>query len=170
MKKLSALLSVPSADLVKKVEDLREAGKKLAKDLEKTRRGQNAASVDEVLSGAGKVGGIALVAHRMEGSVNDLRAYLDRIKPKAGDAVVVLGGTTEGRVDVVVYCSPTAISKGLQAGAIAQAAAKVLGGGGGGKPDSAQAGGKDPAKLPEAVAAALAAAQVVLSSKAGGAA
>jgi alanyl-tRNA synthetase len=76
----------------------------------------------------------------------------DRIKNRLGDpAVVVLGASGEGRVSLLVAATPGAVERGVKAGQIVKAAAAVVGGGGGGRDTMAQAGGRDPAKLEEAL-------------------
>jgi alanyl-tRNA synthetase len=79
----------------------------------------------------------------------------DRFRNQLGDpAVVVLGVPGEGRVSLLVAATPGAIERGVKAGAVVKAAAEVVGGGGGGRDNMAQAGGRDPEKLPEALDAA----------------
>ncbi len=78
----------------------------------------------------------------------------DRIKQRAGDAAVVLGGASEGKVALVASFSDAAIAKGLSAAEVIKAAAELVGGGGGGRENVAQAGGRDPEKLDDALAAA----------------
>jgi alanyl-tRNA synthetase len=79
----------------------------------------------------------------------------DRIKNQLGDpAVVVIGAPGEGRVSLLVAATPGAVARGVKAGAVVKAAAQAVGGGGGGRDSMAQAGGKDPEKLPDALAAA----------------
>jgi alanyl-tRNA synthetase len=76
----------------------------------------------------------------------------DRIKNRLGDpSVVVLGAPGDERVSLLVAVSPGAIERGVRAGAIVKAAAQVVGGGGGGRDSMAQAGGRDPAKLRDAL-------------------
>jgi alanyl-tRNA synthetase len=76
----------------------------------------------------------------------------DRIKNRLGDpAVVVLGAPGEGRVSLLVAATPGAVARGVKAGEIVKAAAAVVGGGGGGRDTMAQAGGRDPDKLEEAL-------------------
>jgi alanyl-tRNA synthetase len=65
-----------------------------------------------------------------------------------------LGGTAEGKVALICYVTPDLVKQGKHAGKIVGELAKICGGGGGGKPDLAQAGGKQPEKLGEALAAA----------------
>src|SRR4051794_40530213 len=79
----------------------------------------------------------------------------DKIKGKLGDpAVVVLGVPGEGRVNLLVAATPGAVERGVKAGEVVKAAAQVVGGGGGGRDTMAQAGGRDPDKLPDALRAA----------------
>ena len=76
----------------------------------------------------------------------------DKIKGQLGDpAVVVLGVPGEGKVNLLVAATPGAIERGVKAGDIVRAAAQVVGGGGGGRDNMAQAGGRDPEKLAEAL-------------------
>ncbi len=161
---LSALLSATPDELVKKVEDLRAASKKLAKDLEKAKTGTTALSVDDLVAKAERVSGVPVVCHEIEGGVNDLRNLLDRLKGKLAGGAAVLGGRGEDRADLLVHLSPQLVEKGLSASVIVQKAAPVMGGGGGGRPDTAQAGGKEPTKLPQAIAAAANAIREALSS------
>ena len=79
----------------------------------------------------------------------------DRFKNQLGDpAVVVLGAGGEGRASLLVAVTPGAIERGVKAGAVVKVAAAAVGGGGGGRDNMAQAGGRDPDKLPDALAAA----------------
>ncbi len=79
----------------------------------------------------------------------------DRLKNQLGDpAVIVLGAPGEGRASLLVAATPGAVERGVKAGAIVKAAAAAVGGGGGGRDTMAQAGGRDPDKLPDALAAA----------------
>jgi alanyl-tRNA synthetase len=79
----------------------------------------------------------------------------DRLKNQLGDpAVVVLGAPGEGRASLLVAATPGAVERGVKAGAVVKAAAAAVGGGGGGRDTMAQAGGREPEKLPDALAAA----------------
>jgi alanyl-tRNA synthetase len=92
-----------------------------------------------------------------EDAVNDLRALTDRLRDKFNAEAVVVGCVTDGRVQIVANVRPEAISRGIKAGALAKRAAEIVGGGGGGRDNLAQAGGKDPDKLPQALDAVRAA-------------
>jgi alanyl-tRNA synthetase len=101
------------------------------------------------------LGDVAVVCETV--SVSDPKALLDavdRVKGKLGDGVIVLGTALDGRVSLVVSVAPALVERGLRAGAIVKRAAEVVGGGGGGRDTLAQAGGRDPAKLDEALAVA----------------
>jgi alanyl-tRNA synthetase len=76
------------------------------------------------------------------------------VKQKHAPAVVVLGSREDGRVHLVANFDPSAVERGLDASDVVRLAAAVVGGGGGGRPTMARAGGREPEKLPEALAAA----------------
>ena len=80
-----------------------------------------------------------------------MRNQVDRLKQKAGSAVVVVGWADDGKVGLIAAVTDDLVKKGLHAGKLIGQVAKVVGGGGGGKPAMAQAGGKDPGKLTEAL-------------------
>ena len=101
------------------------------------------------------MGGVKVVA--AEAPVADQKLLLDlanRIGSSLGDSAVVLGGAEDGKVGLVVLFSDAAVERGLSAAAVVREAASLVGGGGGGRDDMAQAGGRDPSKLGEALAAA----------------
>ena len=98
----------------------------------------------------------------------DAKALLelaDRVKGRiGGDAAIVLGCAVDGRVHLVASVAPALVERGVKAGEIVKAAARVTGGGGGGRDTMAQAGGRDPERLPEAIAAARDAIEAALSA------
>jgi alanyl-tRNA synthetase len=103
-----------------------------------------------------ELGGVKVLVAATE--LADQKALLDvanRIQSSLGDPVVqLLGGGSEDKVALVALASPGAVKRGLSAAELVRAAAGVVGGGGGGRDDMAQAGGKDPAKLADALAEA----------------
>ena len=136
----------------------RRAAERLA-ELEREAKKAGAADLSkhaEELSAAGEeIGGITVVVG--PAPVADQRALLglaEQVKSRAGDAAVVLGGAGDGKVALVASFSEAAIGKGLSAAEVVQAAAALVGGGGGGRDNVAQAGGRDPDKLDDALAAA----------------
>ena len=85
------------------------------------------------------------------------------LKARLGDAAIVLGAADDGKVHFVASVAPALVARGVKAGAVVKAAAQVAGGGGGGRDTMARAGGRDPGKLDEAIAAARAAIEAALA-------
>jgi alanyl-tRNA synthetase len=86
-----------------------------------------------------------------------LLALADRVRQTLGEAAVVLGGAADGRVGIVACFAPGVVARGLSAAEVVREAAALVGGGGGGRDDVAQAGGKDPERLTDALGVARAA-------------
>ncbi|OLN32260.1 alanine--tRNA ligase [Desulfosporosinus metallidurans] len=130
--------------LVAQVKDLeREIGQLQAK------LGKNEA--EGLLKRVQEIEGIPVISAQVHVSdMEGLRQMADLLRPKLKTGVIVLGAVSEGKVNFVTVVSPTGLS-GLHAGQIIKEVAKITGGSGGGRPDMAQAGGKDPGKLGEAI-------------------
>jgi alanyl-tRNA synthetase len=112
-------------------------------------------AANKLLSDAGELGGGKLIVGEVPGGNDDtLRGVVDSIRKRTGSYGILLGSAGEGKVSLIAAVSDDLIAKGLKAGDWIREAAKVAGGGGGGRPQMAQAGGKDPAKLGEALEAA----------------
>jgi alanyl-tRNA synthetase len=115
----------------------------------------SAVNLDSLLAAVANVDGVPVLASAVQ--VPDSEALLDlvdRLKGRLGEAAIVLGSAGEGAAHLVVSLSPTVVKRGLKAGTVARNAAKIVGGGGGGRDTLAQAGGRDPAKLGQAIEAA----------------
>jgi alanyl-tRNA synthetase len=108
---------------------------------------------------AAQVDGAVVLAEVVEApDAKALMEIADRVKGKLGDsAAIVLGTAVDGRVHLVAAVTPALVERGVRAGEVVKVAAQVAGGGGGGRDTMAQAGGRDPEKLPEAIEAARAA-------------
>ena len=144
-------LSAPA--LVEKLQaDLKAKDKELAA-LQKAATG---GQVERLASEAQTVNGFALVSQSLGDGVDGetLRVLAEELAQRLKSAVVILGGTKDGKVALAVRVTKDLVGRGLNAGALVKAAAAMVGGGGGGRPDAAQAGGKDPSKLAEALAEA----------------
>jgi len=100
------------------------------------------------------VAGVKLVAREVTGLDKDgLRAVVDRERSRIKSGVVVLASPVDGKVSIVVGVTPD-LTKKVPAGQVVKQLAPIVGGGGGGRPDFAEAGGKDPSKIREMLAAA----------------
>ena len=151
---LTARLQCRPEELPARVETLQEHVKALEQQINKAAAADVAGAVDKLLADAPTVGGAALVVGQLAAGTpaDAVRAQVERIKQKAGSAFVVLGWTEdEGKVSLLAALSPDLVKKGLKAGDVVKQVAAVVGGSGGGRPEMAQAGGKDPSKLPDAI-------------------
>ena len=105
------------------------------------------------MDGVEKVKGMKLLASKVSGvDMNGLRDLGDSLKEKLGEGIVALMSDNDGKVNIVIMASDEAVKKGAHAGNIIKAVAPIVGGGGGGRPNMAQAGGKNPANIDEALA------------------
>jgi alanyl-tRNA synthetase len=93
-----------------------------------------------------------------------LMEILDHVRGRLDGAAIVLGTAVDGRVHLAAGVAPELVARGVKAGAIVKAAAAIVGGGGGGRDTVAQAGGRDPGKLDDALLAARAAIEEALQS------
>ena len=110
---------------------------------------------DHLAGAAADVGGIKVLAARSAvGQQRALQELADRVRAKLGEAAVVLGGASDGRVALVASFADAAVERGLSAAAVVREAAAVVGGGGGGRDNFAQAGGREPERLDDALVAA----------------
>jgi alanyl-tRNA synthetase len=129
--------------------------KRLRRELDEMRMKSAAGGLDSVVSQAVDVKGVKLLRHRADNlDRGQLRTLVDNLKQKAGEAVIVIASAQpEGKVAIIAGVTPGLI-KGIQAGKLVGAVAKLVGGSGGGKPDIAEAGGKDQAQIAAALEAA----------------
>ena len=110
-------------------------------------------ALGDVMDQVVDVNGIKLLATSVDGvDMNGLRDLGDSLKEKLGEGVIVLASSNEGKVNLVAMATDAAIKSGAHAGNLIKAIASKVGGGGGGRPNMAQAGGKNPAGIPDAIA------------------
>jgi len=140
------------AELPARVESLQEEIKKLQQQLKKGAAGDLQGVADNLLTEAAEIRGARVIVGQMPaGPDEQMRQQVDRLKQKAGSGVVVVGWADDGKVQLIAAVTEDLVKKGLHAGKLIGQVAKVVGGAGGGKPTMAQAGGKEPAKLTEAL-------------------
>jgi alanyl-tRNA synthetase len=140
--------------LRQELEDERRAWARLEKQL-RGGAGQGDTVAAELIAAAKEAGGVRVVAGDAgEMDADALLELSDRVKQKGAPAAVVLGARSDGRVHLVANFSDEAVAQGANAADVVKAAAAHVGGGGGGRAGMARAGGRDPAKLADALAAA----------------
>ena len=151
---LAAKFQCRPDELSTRVDALQEQLKALQAQLKRAVGAALTSVVDELISSAPEVGGAKIVVAKLpDGASNDtVRTQIDRVRQKCPSAFVVFGWSEgEGHASIIAAVTPDLVKRGLKAGDVVKQVAPVIGGGGGGKPDMAQAGGKEPAKLPEAL-------------------
>ena len=155
LKNLAQMTRSDVHQLPKRVESMQEELRALKAENEKLKDKLAKEAAGDILSQAREINGVKLLAASVEGvDMNGLRNLGDDLKEKLGDSMVVLASVLDGKVNLMATATDGAIQKGAHAGNLIKAAAACVGGGGGGRPNMAQAGGKNPAGVADAVAKA----------------
>lgn len=141
-----------TAGLVEKIENLMAEIKALKSENESLKAKAAKEALGDVMDRVCEVKGIKMLATGVAGvDMNGLRDLGDQLKTKLGEGVVVLLSEQDGRVNMVAMATDGAVKAGAHAGNLIKGIAALVGGGGGGRPNMAQAGGKNPAGIPEAI-------------------
>lgn len=153
--KAASLLKARPEEVVNRLDSVLLKVKDLEHEIAALHTDSAKAQVHELLQNVKETNGIQyLVAKVNVSDMDGLRSMADMARDHLTNGVVILGAVTNGKVNFVAMATKEAITKKMHAGNIVKEAAKVAGGGGGGRPDMAQAGGKNPDKLEEALQAA----------------
>ena len=148
----SHLQSSPG-DVFSKVEALEAELKQTNRELDQVRIEVANQAFKQKMDDVREISGVPVLSALIPNAdVDALRSLADQFRQKHPSGVVVLGTVINEKPSLIAAVTPDLISRGLKAGDLIKRVALVVGGGGGGRPDMAQAGGKDPAKLPEALA------------------
>lgn len=146
------LVKATKNDIVQKVIQHLQEEKSLQKELDEIRKAQSLSFVDDLLAKKEDLNGMTLVRGEvLQVEAGELRDLAEKILDKLQSGIVVLGTKGEDKVSFTVMISKDLVQKGLHAGKLIKEVAAIAGGGGGGRPDMAQAGGKNPEKLTEAL-------------------
>jgi alanyl-tRNA synthetase len=149
------LVKATPATLLDRLEKMNAELKELKSENESLKSKAAKEALGDVMDKVCEVKGVKLLATDVAGvDMNGLRDLGDQLKAKIGEGVVVLLSETDGKVNMVAMATDGAVSKGAHAGNLIKGIAALVGGGGGGRPNMAQAGGKNPAGIPAAVAEA----------------
>jgi alanyl-tRNA synthetase len=145
-------LSVPVDEVGQTVRNLVETAAETRKQMESLRLKGAAETFEKLLSGVRNVKGIQVLSVLVpDADADTLRAMTDRFRQAYPSGVCVLGSMVDGKPVIIAAVSDDLVKQGIHAGNIVKQVAAVVGGSGGGRPNLAQAGGKDPSKLPEAL-------------------
>lgn len=152
LRQASSQLQSTVDDLPAQIERLVAQQKELAQQVQQFKQKMAGDAADELVRNAASIDGVSIVAAPVEAAdMDELRALGDRIRDRLKPSVVVLGAPVGGKVLLLAMASPDVAGRRVHAGDIVKRAAQVCGGGGGGRPDMAQAGGRNPEKLDEAL-------------------
>lgn len=155
LERASAMLRTTPADLENKIAHLQAEVKSLHSENESLKSKMAQEALGDVMDQVTEVKGVKLLAAQVNDvDMNGLRDLGDELKAKLGEGVVVLASAKDGKVSLMAMATDQAMKAGAHAGNLIKAMAAIVGGGGGGRPNMAQAGGKKPEKIGEAVAAA----------------
>ena len=161
---VAKLVKGTPATAVEKVEHLLAEVKALQSENESLKSKAAKDALGDVMNQVEEVNGMKVLATKVEGvDMNGLRELGDQLKEKIGEGIVVIASNVDGKVNLMATATDGAMKAGAHAGNLIKEIAKLVGGGGGGRPNMAQAGGKNPAGIDDAIAKAKEVAAVQLS-------
>ena len=150
---VAKVLKTSPASLLDRAEHLMAEMKVLQSENESLKSKAAKDALGDVMNQVKEVKGVKLLAASVAGvDMNGLRDLGDQLKAKIGEGVIVLISDCDGKVNMVAMATQGAMDKGAHAGNLIKGIAALVGGGGGGRPNMAQAGGKNPAGIPDAIA------------------
>ena len=150
---VARVLKTSPATLLDRAEHLMAEMKVLQSENESFKSKAAKDALGDVMNQVKEVKGVKLLAASVAGvDMNGLRDLGDQLKAKIGEGVIVLISDCDGKVNMVAMATQGAMDKGAHAGNLIKGIAALVGGGGGGRPNMAQAGGKNPAGIPDAIA------------------
>ena len=152
---IAAMLKTSPAEIEEKIAHLQAEVKALHSENDSLKAKMAQDAVGDVMNQVQEVKGVKLLAVSLtDVDMNGIRDLGDQLKEKLGEGVVVLASVAGGKVSLLAMVTDQAQKAGAHAGNLIKGMAAIVGGGGGGRPNMAQAGGKNPAKVPEALEAA----------------
>ncbi|MFO7539874.1 MAG: alanine--tRNA ligase [Chloroflexota bacterium] len=153
LERVAHLLNAPISEVETRLAALLTEQRALQKQLEKLQRQSARSQFESLLEQMQTVSGVPLLTAQVDvADVDALREMTDWFRDKVGSGTAVLATVINNKPLIIATVTDDLIRRGLKAGDLVREVAKIVGGGGGGRPNLAQAGGKDPAKLPQALA------------------
>lgn len=153
LKQAGALVNARAAEVPDKIQSLKQKLQQAERENESLSARLIRRESEEIADQMTKTAdGVSVLAVQVDApDMNSLRKMLDDVKMKVKEGVIVLGATRGDKVQLVASISPDLVERGYHAGHLIKDVAAICGGGGGGRPGMAQAGGREPAKLPQAL-------------------
>ena len=153
MQEAAKMLKATPDSLIEKIGHLQTEAKELHSEVESLKSKLAKDAMGDVMDQVEDVKGMKVLAIRVDGvDMNGLRELGDQLKTKLGEGIVVIASETDGKVSLMATVTDGAQKAGAHAGNLIKGIAALVGGGGGGRPNMAQAGGKNPAGIPDALA------------------
>ena len=148
----ATLLKCQAEDVLPHLTALLDEAKEMRRKLETVRKMQEKADAQKLLMAVQTYGDVQVVVGKANvASMDGLREMADMTCAKLENGVVILGAVMDGKVNFVVKADKSAVERGIHAGKIIKEMAPLVGGGGGGRPEMAQAGGRLPENIPQAI-------------------
>ena len=152
LKEIEKMFKCSEKDVIKKILAQGQQIKEKEKEISDLKAKLVQGAEDDIVNSAIDVKGIKLATASLKDlDANSLRDLGDKVRNKLGLGVVVLASEINGKVNLIVMATKNSLDKGVHSGKIIKEVAQVVNGGGGGRPDIAQAGGKTPEKIDEAL-------------------
>ena len=152
LKEACAALKCAEKDVIKKITSQGNEIKEKEKEILELKSKLASGVEDEILNSVKEINGIKVAAYEVEGiDGNSLRDLGDKLRNKLSSGVVVLFSNLGDKVNLIAMSTKDVLDKGIHCGKIIKEVSAVVGGGGGGRPDMAQAGGKNPQSIKEAI-------------------
>lgn len=152
IKEASKLLKATPDNLLEKLNHLLSDNKALSSEVESLKSKLAKDTMGDVMNDVVDIKGVKLLVVKVDGiDMNGLRDLGDQLKEKLGEGVVVIASALDGKVNLMAAVTQEAMDRGAHAGNLIKEAASLVGGGGGGRPNMAQAGGKNPEGIADAL-------------------
>jgi alanyl-tRNA synthetase len=162
---LAKIVNVAEPAIVKRVEEIMKRSRMLEKEIERLKKDTISSNLDSIMADAAVVDGVTIVSHAFSGSgAEELRELSDEIRSKNRNTVVLFGSNTDGKALLLFAATNNAVKKGIDCGKIIKEVSRLVGGGGGGRKDMAQAGGKSPDRLDDAIKQAVSMARNMIAA------
>jgi alanyl-tRNA synthetase len=160
------VLKVDAGQLTNKIQSLLQTVKQQAQELDSFKKNQAKGKIDELIAEARRLDGARVIIEQVEAAdMDSLRSYADMLREKAKSAILFLASIADDKVMLIAAATPDMVKAGFKAGDLIKKVAPFVGGGGGGRSDMAQAGGKNPAGVPQALEEAWLEVQAMLSAQ-----
>lgn len=155
LQKAAKLVKATPATLLEKLNHMTAEAKAMQSEIDSLKSKLAKDALGDVMDQVVEVKGVKLLAAKLaDVDMNGLRDLGDQLKEKLGEGVIVLTSVTDGKVSLLAMATDAAMKQGAHAGNLIKGIAALVGGGGGGRPNMAQAGGKNPAGVDDAIAKA----------------